>query len=233
MEITPLFELLIYIEDRGAVKVSELDMFSPAVLRGILGKMEAMKLIDRDGDSFKISKKGQQTLNSVLDYLHKSTLHWDGKWRFVSFSVPESNRSVRDKFRRTLDNMGIKMILNGLWVTPLDLKSEIIKAAKELGIFDSLLVIESSQILTGLSQEQFQRLWNFEKSRNQIYDFLRMSDEFLKQKNQDGFEIKKMIFRYALILANQPKIPIEQFPADWPQFRANLAYKKIRRLLGK
>ena len=54
---------------------------------------------------------------------------------------------------------------------------------------------------------------------------------FLKNRDASSFEVKKIIFKYALILGNQPKVPIELFPKDWPEFRANLVYKKIRRLI--
>ena len=234
MQLTPLYELLILIEDKREVTLDDLKVFNPAILRGILGKMEAMKLVSKtENATFRISEKGQDLLNSILDNLHEGTLHWDNKWRFISFSIPESKRPLRDKFRRQIESVGLKMILTGLWITPLNIADILEAEARKIGISKNIVIIESEKIITGITQQELKALWNFESSKEEIYKFIRQADEFLNQQNISSYEIKKMIFRYAMILNNQPKLPIELFPSDWPQFRANLIYKKIKRLLTK
>jgi len=128
--------------------------------------------------------------------------------------------------------MGLKMILTGLWLTPMNIAQDIEQAAKKLGIYQNVIIAETNQITTGITEESLFNLWGFDRSKQEIYAYLSETEKFLKDKNRSSFEIKKMIFKYALILDNQPKVPIELFPKDWPQFRANLAYKKVRRLLG-
>jgi phenylacetic acid degradation operon negative regulatory protein len=232
MKLSPLYEALIFIEDQKKSSLSDLSFLPNAVLRGILGKMEAMKLIEKmEVSFFKISPNGQALLNKYLDNLHKSTLHWDGYWRLVCFSVPETNRPARDKFRRELESMGLRMILTGLWMTPLDLEEEIKNKAIQMGIFSNVLIFKTNEIISGLSVNEFAKLWNFEKSKEEIYKYIEDAEKYLVQPDKKNFETKKMIFRYALILENQPKLPIELFPKDWPQFRASLIYKKVRRSL--
>jgi len=234
MRISPLYEALIYIEDKGSVSLQDLNFLGEAVLRGILGKMEAMKLVKKDDRSnFRISLNGQNLLNRYLDNLHKSTLHFDGKWRLVCFSIPENMRSRRDKFRRFLEKTGFRMILTGLWISPLNLSEEVTRYSKANNIFQNVFICETNQIFTGISQEKLLTLWNFERSKAEIYQFIKDADEFLKGSDKSSYAIKKMIFCYALILENQPRLPIELFPKDWPQFRANLAYNKVKRLLVK
>ena len=46
---------------------------------------------------------------------------WDGWWRLLAVSVPESDRSVRDALRRDLTEMGAAAVSTGLYVTPHDL----------------------------------------------------------------------------------------------------------------
>jgi len=232
MKLTALYEALIFIEDKKEVTLDDLNFLDKPVLRGILGKMEAMKLVEKhDPSKFRISKKGQALLNQYLDNLHMSTSHWDGKWRAVCFSMPEQMRPLRDKFRRELEFMGLKMILTGLWITPLDLASKIEEKAKEIGIFKKVLIIETDNLRSGISKEELQDLWGFEKSKEEIYEYIEDAQKYISSEDKSSFGLKKMIFRYALILENQPKVPIELFPKDWPQFRANLIYKKIRRQL--
>ncbi|MFH1855528.1 MAG: hypothetical protein ABH810_03955 [bacterium] len=231
MQLSPLYQLLIFIEDRKEASLDDLKFLSPAVLRGILGKMEAMKLVEKSNSVIKISKEGQNLLNNTLDYLHEKTIHWDGKWRFVSFSIPEPKRSLRDKLRRFLEEKGAKMVFNGLWISPLDISSGLTIFSKKSGIFKKILIIESNEISTGITKEELQTLWNFDSSKQDIYQFINKAEIFLKQRIRDSFEVKKIIFEYALILKSQPKLPIELFPSDWPQFRAGISYRKVKRLL--
>jgi len=127
--------------------------------------------------------------------------------------------------------MGLRMILTGLWMTPLDLEEEIKNKAIQMGIFSNVLIFKTNEIISGLSVNEFAKLWNFEKSKEEIYKYIEDAEKYLVQPDKKNFETKKMIFRYALILENQPKLPIELFPKDWPQFRASLIYKKVRRSL--
>lgn len=231
MSISPLYNILVFIEDKGSVGVSDLLMYNKNQVRGILGKMEAMKIVEKRDDKYSLSSSGQQFLNSILDILHQPTQHWDGKWRFVSFSIPEKDRSKRDKFRRELEALGLRSYLNSYWITPFDIKEKIIKKAELLNISDDVLIIESSEIF-GKKSSDLIRAWDFEKSREFFEQFIIDSEKLLQNKSKTTFDIKLNIFNYAFILNNQPQLPIELMPKDWPQFRANLEYKKVRRLLN-
>lgn len=46
---------------------------------------------------------------------------WDGRWRLIAVSAPESERHARDRIRRTLLRAGAAPASTGLYVTPHDL----------------------------------------------------------------------------------------------------------------
>ncbi len=46
---------------------------------------------------------------------------WDGLWRLLAISAPESRRAVRDTFRRDIVSLGAASCSTGLYVTPHDL----------------------------------------------------------------------------------------------------------------
>jgi len=236
MEITPLYELLILIEDRGLVSLEEIQKWGGAVCRGMLGKMEVMKLVERHQDKdqvkYSLSEAGHQFLNSILNVLHQPTIHWDGKWRLVWFSIPEKQRPRRDKFRRALESLGLRPVIGRLWVTPLDKTEKILNYARKLGVLDNIIVVESDKII-GLTQEKIASSWGFEKARTLFLEFIEKSENFLNKKSAvSSFEVKKMIFEYALILNSEPAFPIELLPQDWPKFRAHLQYKKLKRIIS-
>jgi phenylacetic acid degradation operon negative regulatory protein len=46
---------------------------------------------------------------------------WDGRWRLLAFSVPESRRADRDALRAALAHLGAATLTPGLYVSPHDL----------------------------------------------------------------------------------------------------------------
>ncbi|PIZ27831.1 hypothetical protein CO019_00850 [Candidatus Berkelbacteria bacterium CG_4_9_14_0_2_um_filter_42_30] len=42
----------------------------------------------------------------------------DGKWRFLSFDIPEQRSGDRDQFRRSIKRIGFKLVQKSLWVCP-------------------------------------------------------------------------------------------------------------------
>jgi phenylacetic acid degradation operon negative regulatory protein len=233
-KLQPLHEALIYIEEKQAVKLEDFNSWGKNVSRGIVGKMEAMGLVKRvkEGSSttIELSPTGYDFLNHLLDTLHNETVHWDGKWRMVWFSVSEKKRSYRDKLRRHLEFLGMRPVLNSLWISPLPVSDDVLSRAKKLEITSSVAVVETDQI-SGISKEEILCSWDFEGSRKMFYEFI---DKYSATKFEglDSFSAKKIIFEYALILKREPKLPIELFPADWPRYRADQIYKKVKKQIG-
>lgn len=234
--LTPLYKTIIYLEDRETCSYEELSQVFSRSIRGVLGKMEAMGIVKKDpapaGPSFQysLSERGQSFLNSILDALHKPVLHWDGKWRFVSFSSPEKQRSIRDKFRRYLESKGYRPIAGALWISPNDSSDEVESYASRIGM-KNFFIVESDKI-RGSMQSDFVSGWDFHKSRKLFENFIVKSAAFLSSRDKSKRIAKEMILEYAFILNAQPDLPIELLPKDWPKFRANLQYIKIKRLIS-
>lgn len=225
--ITPMYETLILFEDRGSLTLDQVSEIFGKKTRGVIGKMEAMSLIQRKGDRLNLSEKGHRLLNSVLDAIHKPTVHWDGLWRLVWYSIPESNRSKRDKFRRFMESLGMKPVLNSMWVSPNDIEAALMKEISLNGLKRNVIFIETKE-LQPIGVEEIIKSWNFDEYYKIYDDFIEKGEAKLKG-GITSFEAKALIFEYAMILNNEPNLPIELLPRDWPKFRASLTYKKIRR----
>lgn len=228
LKLSPLYQALVYLEDMGEVTPEDFSKWGKSVSRGVIGKMDAMGLIENNSKNYKLSEKGYKLINGMLDAIHEGTVHWDGIWRFVFYSIPEKERSKRDKFRRLLESLGMRPILNCVWVSPYDIKSQIYKFAKKENIIENILITENSQFL-GISQVKIISSWNFDKYRNQYLDFIHEVDEYLNSSEKNRYLTKVLIFKYALLLNSEPNLPIELMPKDWPKFRAQLSYRKLRR----
>ena|SRR3989344_9604462 len=68
---------------------------------------------------------------------------WDGKWRLVSFDIPETKRTVRDLLRNRLKEWGFTRMQNSVWRSKVDCALQIKIFIKELGIERWVKVLES------------------------------------------------------------------------------------------
>lgn len=131
-----IFEDFIYnpLLDRP-VKKSELSQALKRLREG--GLVESIK--SQDKIIVKLSQLGREAIiNHKI--LNKP---WDGKWRMAIFDIPESHRRVRNLFRRNLKYWEFKILQKSVWVTKLDVKSELKKIIVDLGIEKWVIVIES------------------------------------------------------------------------------------------
>ena len=50
---------------------------------------------------------------------------WDGKWRLVAYSIPETQRGKREQLRRELGYLGFGSFTNTLWISPHNLRCQV------------------------------------------------------------------------------------------------------------
>jgi DNA-binding transcriptional regulator PaaX len=121
----------------------------------------------------------------------------------------------------------MRPILNSLWISPLPVSDTVLEQSKKLAILENVVIVETDKI-TGISSTEILQSWDFEGSKQSFYEFLEKYSD-IQDTSLDPLSAKKIIFEYALILRNEPKLPIELFPPDWPRYRADQVYKKIKK----
>src|SRR3989344_1023901 len=83
-----------------------------------------IKVLDKeenaDGSmSITFTEKGKlRALNSKLDNIKNKSQSWDGKWRMVSFDMPEKFKRGRDALRRTLKRIGFRELQKRVFICP-------------------------------------------------------------------------------------------------------------------
>ena len=80
-------------------------------------------------NSIRLTRKGK------IKRLEKtSDCSVDGKWRMVSFDIPEKNKTLRVKLTRTLRRIGYRAVQKSLWACPFVKAQEIDLVLKELSL---------------------------------------------------------------------------------------------------
>ena len=77
-----------------------------------------------------LERKGYITINErnrSIEITHKGSIkllensidkNSDGRWRFLSFDIPEEKRATRNRFRRLIKKIGFKQVQKSLWACP-------------------------------------------------------------------------------------------------------------------
>lgn len=76
----------------------------------------------------------QAYLAALNDIELKKPRRWDGKWRIVSFDIPEESRHARDTFRGHLQRLGFFELHQSLFVVPWPCEKEVRIIAEQLRI---------------------------------------------------------------------------------------------------
>ncbi|MDP3771414.1 MAG: hypothetical protein Q8R16_03890 [bacterium] len=84
-----------------------------------------------------LSDKGREYLMR-REFAHAEIVRpkkWDGRWRIVTFDVPEKRRHLRDNLRTHFQRLGLHPIQKSVWLTPFpcDDLVQLIKVDLDLG----------------------------------------------------------------------------------------------------
>ncbi len=74
-----------------------------------------------------LSKKGKRkTISFCLDSISvKKPARWDGKWRLVSFDIPQERKKARDALRLHLRRLGFHPLQKSLFIFPYSCEEEL------------------------------------------------------------------------------------------------------------
>ena len=162
---------------------------------------------------------------------------WDGLWRLVAFSVPESRRAERDALRSALAHLGAAPLAPGLVVSPHDLVPALRAELGGLDVRDVLTTATTAAVVHAGHDltEQVPQLWELDTVRAG-YD--RLDDEIEAWRSRlgerdGGAEPLVLAARIALHVAldravvPDPLLPPELLPAGWPGQQVRGAFRRL------
>jgi phenylacetic acid degradation operon negative regulatory protein len=145
-------------------------------------------------------------------------LEWDGRWRVLVITVPNTQRDSRRKLYRGLSWAGFGNPTAGTWVTPnaeaVALAAEVVE---DLGLSPWCLSFEGSGLGVGLTdQDIVDQAWDLDAIAQH---YAQSMSRFTNVPVTDGDEA--LFTQVALVNELQrfpfmdPRLPIELLPANW------------------
>src|SRR5262249_14958901 len=97
---------------------------------------------------------------------------WDGRWRLLSYSIPERRRAVRDDLRKQLAWMGFGPLASGTWISPHGLEAEVSALAERLGVRDLVELFLSAHVGFADDRALARRCWDLDALNARYAAFL-------------------------------------------------------------
>jgi phenylacetic acid degradation operon negative regulatory protein len=169
---------------------------------------------------------------------------WDGNWLAVTFSVPEGERGKRDRFRSELEEMGFGLLSSSVWISPFDQEEAVMALVEELGLNGWVASLACRRIrVPGMESagDLVCRVWDLDglagryRDLNERIEALLASLEQTEQIETMGPEalfFEAMNLQSELIdviFSEDPSLPPELLPDDWPSQRTHELVHAITR----
>jgi len=159
---------------------------SPTAVRIVLSRMtqKGWLAADRRGarSYYGLTARGRRLLVEGRERIYHPPRHrqWDGTWYLVTYSIPESDRHLRDALRVKLQWLGCGPLANGVWITPHDVRREVAAIASSLRISKHLEIFGATHFGFSKTADLVGQCWNLAAINRRYAAFVARWDPALR-----------------------------------------------------
>jgi phenylacetic acid degradation operon negative regulatory protein len=168
---------------------------------------------------------------------------WDGLWRLVVYSLPESKRDLRHALRGQLIWLGFGPLAQATWISPHDRRAELEYVCDELGIRAHVEIFSGMVLHSSSDRALVERCWDLPALEAEYREFAaRYRPEYEACRALGAEQLGRtadicFTRRFWLTHAflpfprKDPGLPIALLPPDWAGFDARQLFDEYRGLL--
>jgi phenylacetic acid degradation operon negative regulatory protein len=170
---------------------------------------------------------------------------WDGRWRVLTYSIPERRREVRDELRKQLTWMGFGPLSSGTWLSPHPLEGEVAGLVERLGIRELVEVFAASHLGFADDGALAQRCWDLAALNARYAAFVaRYEPRYAAHRTrlERGEEVPDsecfverflLLHEYRRFFFQDPELPEELLPPGWLGGTAAQLFQAYHALLAE
>lgn len=170
------------------------------------------KVIKNGKPHLRLTNKGEKIIKRDFSYIDMQKKRWDGKWRLVIFDFPEKDKSVRDRLREKLLNLGFGKLQLSIYISPHDYAQDLAEFLTSQKILGYAYVLIAKHQLMGDPQDLAARVWPIEEINNKYEDLLYKLEKIRKG---DFASVRKIKSDYLEVILEDPFLPRQLLPEYW------------------
>lgn len=201
-------------------------------LSGIMkeGLIEKNKEESSDTGSYKLTEKGFSELCFQFPLFRFLKDTWDGKWRVISYEIPEKKREMRDRLRREMQGWGLGPWHRSFWLTPhpvLEHLKDLVSQKEE----EQYIQAFQADHTFGDKEVLIEKVWGKTTLDKQYRELFKKWHDILSGKEEKADKFKKVVTEYVNLLKVDPGLPKELVGEQWIGFEGFNIFKEIRSIL--
>ena len=184
----------------------------------------------RNDNSYRLTEKGFVELCLEFPFFRFLKEKWDGKWRVISYEIPEKKREIRDRLRREMQGWGLGPWHRSFWLTPHPIINTLkaLTAQKEeeryIQAFEADHTFGDRDIL-------IEKVWGKTALDKSYRELFKKWHEVLSSNDEKIDKFKKVISEYIVLLRQDPGLPKELIGNSWIGFEGWNIFKEIKSIL--
>ncbi len=194
---------------------------------------------------YSLTTRGKRLLSEGAKIIYYGRQEqWDGKWRLLTYSIPENKRDIRHRLRKELSWLGYGMLSNATWVCPHDTRAEVESLVQRLGVEKHVETFTASHQGFSNPGELVKRCWELDSINQQYEGFItkyrpRLETHRLRLEAGETIDAGEcfverftLIHEYRKFPFLDPELPTELLPEGWLGREAAAIFREYHQLLA-
>lgn len=167
---------------------------------------------------------------------------WDGRWRLLTYAIPEGRRQMRDRLRRELSWLGLGPLSRSTWLTPRNLAAQLAELARAHGLNGNVAIFEAALLGPDADRALVERCWDLDAVSARYEAFIattRRRAASIRLRLRRGTisdaacfaEKLRLVHEYRKFLFVDPGLPDALLPPGWPGREAARVFRDVYRSL--
>ena len=179
---------------------------------------------------YRLTEKGFLELSLEFPFFRFLREKWDGKWRIISYEIPEKKREIRDRLRREMQGWGLGPWHRSFWLTPHPILPTLKSLTSQKEEEKYIQAFEADHTF-GDREILIEKVWgksNLDKSYRELF---KKWHEVLSSDDEKADKLRKVIGEYINLLRQDPGLPTELVGESWIGFEGWNIFKEIKSIL--
>lgn len=179
---------------------------------------------------YNLTEKGLDELVLGFPFFRFLKREWDGKWRILSYEIPEQRRELRDRLRRHVAGWGLGPWHRSFWLTPHPIVENLKRLVTGKEEEKYIQAFESDHSF-GNQDVLIEKVWGKTTLDKKYRELFKQWHLTLSQDAEKTQKLKKVVRDYVSVLREDPGLPKNLMGENWIGFEAFNIFKEIRNIL--
>lgn len=179
----------------------------------------------------RLTSQGKKKLIRDFPFLFFQKKPWDGFFTQCSYDIEEINKRTRDLWRAKIKELNFGRLQKSVYISPFDFSQDLWEFVTQRRLEGKVCVARVKFI--GRDPKRIaSQAWPLKKIAKAYQKLIDNFKKRLKNKEVSENDKKEFLSQYLNLLFEDPHLPSELLPQDWPGFAAQKLAQQVARSLA-